>query len=132
MYVQGVKKNRVYGRSQFAVHAGELKLVVEVGHGTNAAHHGFGLQCFGELNHQPVKSFHAHIRAIGQGLARHLQSLLQIEHGFFVMGAGHGDHHHVKHTRGAAHNVFVPQGNRIKRARVQSNHWLRHKSPCGY
>jgi hypothetical protein len=55
--VAGGQEHRLDVRHQAAVHAGQLELVVEVGHGAQAAHHGLAAAGHDEVAQQAGEAF---------------------------------------------------------------------------
>ena len=64
---------------QRAVHASELGFVVKISARTQAPHHNLGTPRPHEVAHQPVKTFHLHLRVRRHRLARHVHTFFQAE-----------------------------------------------------
>ena len=113
-------------RHQRPVHARQLEFVVEIGARSQAAQHGGAAARRGELGHQALEGFDAHLWAVAQGRARHVHALVQVEKGLFVVGHGHGHYHPVKQLRRTAHQVFMPQGDGVESSGVNGEHVVGH------
>jgi hypothetical protein len=119
--VAGREEDGFHVGHQVAVHAGELPLVVEVGHAAHAAHHGLGAVGAHEVAHQPVEALHAHLRPRPDHLAHQGHALVQGEHRLLVVAHGHGDDDLVEQLGCALQQVFVAQGDGIEGAGVDGD-----------
>src|SRR6218665_1759652 len=92
---------------QAAVHAGELEFVVEVGHGAQAAHHGFDAARDHVIAHHAPQPLHPHPPVVLDCVAHHLDALVERKQGLFVMARRHGHDHALEQLGGPAHHVFM-------------------------
>jgi hypothetical protein len=101
-----------------AVHAGELKFVLEIRDRAQAAQHHARILRAHELGQQPGEAHHAHVLDVGEHLARHLDALLQREEGALGAAVGDAEHERVEQAARAPHQVFVAARKRVKRSRI--------------
>jgi hypothetical protein len=115
-----------WGAQTVAVHAGELKLVVKVGHGAHTAHHHGGVVVTHKVTGQAGEGHHFHLGVSGHCLTRHVHTLVQGEQGFLVVCRGHRQDNFVKHGCSTQHDVFMAQADGVKGAGVNGNNLLGH------
>lgn len=87
-----------------------MELVVEIGHGAQAADHDFATTRDDEIAQQAREAFGRHIGLIVQDLAHQVHALVQGEQGLLVVGCRHADDDPVKQLGSTAHHIAVPQG----------------------
>jgi DNA-3-methyladenine glycosylase II len=103
---------------EMARHVGKLKLELEVRHRTQPAHDHRSRVLACELDGEAGVAVHLDVGQILQHAARQLDAFLQREHRRLVAVGGDGDDHAIEDAGGAAHQVVVPVGDRIERARI--------------
>src|SRR5690606_40010897 len=79
-----------------AVHAGELELVVEVGHRSHAAHHHVRPDLLQEVHHEARDPGHLDARTVGEGLAGERDTFVDVEDGRLAAAVGDTHHHRVE------------------------------------
>ncbi|SHX35477.1 Uncharacterised protein [Mycobacteroides abscessus subsp. abscessus] len=98
------------------IHLSHLKLVLEVGAGTQSLHDRVQAPFPDKVHQQTLPRLDPQIGQVGRGLADHLDALVNGEHARFVRVDEHGDNHLVELRRGSFEHIQVPKGHRIERA----------------
>jgi len=105
-----------------AVHVGHLQLVLEVGHGAQAAQDDGGVLALAVVDQQAVERVDLDARGVEaarlDGRARDLDALFHGEQGLLLLVVEHGDRDAVERHQPALQDGHVPIGDGVERAGV--------------
>ena len=115
-------------RHQTTIHGRQLRFIVEIGHAADAADQDGGAAVAGIVDQQAGKALDPDVRQLPAHLLGQRDALVQLEQRPFARAQGHGNHHLVKQTGGAGHQIVMSQGQRVEGSGKEGNLW--HKSPA--
>ena len=112
------QENALEFRVDRPVHVGELKLVLEVGHGAQAAQHAARIATLGKVGQEVGKPQHLDIFKVSKGRGAEAHPLIDIEQRRLLFAKSDRHHNAVKQARGALRQIDMAVGDRIEGARV--------------
>src|SRR3990167_6028051 len=124
--VAGGEEHGFHLRHQAAVHARQLELVVKVGHGAQATHHGLAATLHDKVAQQAREGLDLHLWVVLDRLADHVDAFFQGEQRLLVVARSHGHDHPFEQLGGPAHHVFMAQRDGVKGSGVHGEHVLGH------
>src|SRR3954449_1009486 len=114
----GRHEERFQVRVETAVHAGELELVFEIRYRAQPAQYHTGALMAHEIDQPAAEADHMHVFYIAEHCARDLDPLVEREIGFLGVARSDPEDERIEEPAGAAHDLLVAAGERIKRSRV--------------
>ena len=101
-----------------------LQLILKVAHRPQATDDDIGIELIGEIDKKTLEADHIDFRQISRSRLGHLDPLLEAEHRPLRTRIGHSNDNLIKHRTRPPNNIKVPDGDRVKRTRIdRAGHW---------